>query len=131
EALLAWLRDLDYHTVLGADIAPDSRSPERDDFREVLLLGRLRDALHRINPTLSGAALDEAIRVLRRTDSPSMLLNNRRSHRHLIEGVGVEIAEKGQIRGRTVRLIDFEQPERNDWLAVNQFTLSRANQPGH
>ncbi len=131
EALLAWLRDLDYHTVLGADIAPDSKSAERDDFREVLLTGRLRAALQRINPTLSDAAVEEGIRVLRRADSPSTLLNNRRFHRLLVDGVAVEVSEKGQIRGRTVRLIDFEQPERNDWLAVNQFTLARGNQPGH
>jgi len=131
EALLAWLRDLGYHTVEGGEIAPDSKAPERVDFREVLLVGRLRAALQRINPTLSGAAIDEAIRILRRADSPSALLNNRRFHRHLIDGVAVEVSENGQIRGRTVRLVDFDQPDHNDWLAVNQFTLVRANQPGH
>jgi type I restriction enzyme R subunit len=128
EALLAWLRDLGYHTVEGGEIAPDSKAPERADFREVLLVGRLRAALQRINPTLSGAANDEAMRILRRADSPSALLNNRRFHRHLMDGVAVEVSENGQIRGRTVRLIDCEQPERNAWLAVNQFTLARASQ---
>ena len=127
EALLAWLRDLDYHTVLGADIAPDSKSPERDDFREVLLLGRLRAALQRINPTLSDAAIEEGIRVLRRADSPSTLLNNRRFHRHLVDGVAVEVSEKGEVRGRTVRLIDFEQPERNDWLDIGASTSSSSS----
>ena len=131
EALLAWLRELGYHTVEGGEIAPVSKAAERADFREVLLTGRLRAALERINPALSGAAIDEAIRILRRADSPSALLTNRRFHRHLIEGVAVEVSENGQIRGRTVRLVDFDQPDRNDWLAVNQFTLVRANQPGH
>ena len=131
EALLAWLRDLGYHTVEGGQIAPDSKSPERADFREVLLEGRLRSTLQRINPTLGAAAIDEAVRIVRRADSPSMLLNNRRFHRHLTDGVPIEVSERGQIRGRTVRLIDFDQPENNDWLAVNQFTLVRANQPGH
>ena len=131
EALLAWLRDLAYHTVEGGEIAPDSKTPERADFREVLLIGRLRAALERINPTLSSEAIAEAIRILRRADSPSALLNNRRFHRQLIDGVAVEVSENGQIRGRSVRLIDFDQPDRNDWLAVNQFTVVRANQPGH
>jgi len=131
EALLAWLRDLGYQTVEGGEIAPDSKTPERADFREVLLVGRLRGALRRLNPTLSDAAIDEGIRIIRRADSPSALLNNRHFHRHLIDGVAVEVSENGQIRGRTVRLIDFAQPNNNDWLAVNQFTLVRANQPGH
>src|SRR6266508_533427 len=124
EAVLDWLADLGYEIVNGTDIAPGERAAERDDYREVLLFGRLDAALRRINPDVPESAIEEAIRVLTRTTSPSLVIQNREFHRHLIWSVSVEAPDSdGAIRGYLVKLIDFETPTNNDWLVVNQFSV--------
>jgi type I restriction enzyme R subunit len=124
EALLEWMRHLGYQVVHGSEIAPGEPGAERDDYRQVLLLGRLLDALRRINPDAPQQALDEAVRVLQRTSSPSLVLNNRDVHRLLANGASVEVSEStGGVRGRLINFIDVNDPAQNDWLAVNQFTV--------
>ena len=107
-----------------APIGCASAVPERGSHDEVLLSGRLREALARLNPHLPAETLEEALRKVRQTDTPSLVEENRRLHRYLVEGVPVEVArEDGSIGGDTARLIDFDDVEANDWLAVNQFTV--------
>jgi type I restriction enzyme, R subunit len=124
EAALSWLSDLGYAVEHGAAIAPGEAKAARDDYREVVLRQRLRASLVRLNSDLPAELIEEAIRKLTRTESPSLVQNNRAFHRMLIEGVTVEHRRTdGSISGVQVRLIDFENPENNDWLAVNQFTI--------
>jgi type I restriction enzyme R subunit len=124
EAALEWLDGVGYAVAHGAEIAPGEAKPERDDYHEVLLARRLREALERLNPDLPPYLLEEAFRKLTRTESPSLIQNNRALHRMLTEGVTVEQRrEDGSIAGVQVRLIDFDDPDNNDWLAVNQFTV--------
>jgi type I restriction enzyme R subunit len=119
-ALLEWLAELGYAVVHGPELVPD----ERPDHREVLLEGRLRAALTRLNPEAPAGALDEAVRQVRRVESPSLVVRNRRFHDQLANGVEVEVARpEGGIRGLRILLLDFERPEANDWLAVNQLTV--------
>src|SRR5436190_1037770 len=67
---------------------------------------------------------EEALRKVLRHDAPSVVGNNRSFHRMLRDGVPVEFRrEDGTIAGDHVRLIDFGNPDTNDWLAVNQFTV--------
>src|SRR5579883_986816 len=121
---LQWLKDAGYAVAHGAEIAPGEARAERDDYHEVLLARRLRDALERLNPDLPPELLEEAFRKLTRTESPSLIQNNRAFHRMLTEGVTVEQRrEDGSIAGVQVRLLDFDEPDNNDWLAVNQFTV--------
>jgi type I restriction enzyme, R subunit len=129
EAVLDWFADLGYEIAHGPDIAPREPSAERDDYRQVILLGRLGAALRRLNPDVPEVALDEAIRVILRTTSPSLNVQNRDFHRQLVWGVSVEATEHdASIRGRLVRLVDFNDPADNDWLVVNQFTvIDRSN----
>ncbi|MGH2818794.1 MAG: type I restriction endonuclease subunit R, partial [Actinomycetota bacterium] len=123
-ALMEWLGDLRFEARLGGDIAPGMPDAERSSYREVVLVGRLRDAIDRINPDVPGPAKEEAHRKVLRTESPSLVVNNRAFHRLLVDPPEIEVArEGGGIRGVHVRLIDFEDPENNDWLAVNQFTV--------
>jgi type I restriction enzyme, R subunit len=90
----------------------------------VVLGGRLRDAIARLNPTLTREVREEAFRKLLQTVAPVLVEENRRLHRHLIEGVPLEVSrEDGSIAGEYVRIIDFDEPAANDWLAVNQFTV--------
>ena len=122
------LQALGFDYVYGPDIAPDSANPERESFAEVLLLSRLRNAVARINPTLPAAALDEAIKVVQRISSPELLANNEAFHRLLTEGVNVSYQKDSNTRGDLVWLIDFANPDNNEFVVANQFTIIENNQ---
>ena len=124
-AALAWLSDLGWQVANGPDIAPDTANAERDDYGQVVLERRLRDALAALNPTLPTSALDDAHRKLTRPEGSTLEARNRAFHRMLVNGVEVEYREaEGRVRGDLVRVIDFDEPANNDWLAVNQFTVT-------
>ncbi|MCP5415134.1 MAG: type I restriction endonuclease subunit R [Chromatiaceae bacterium] len=124
EAALSWLEALGYAVVHGPDISPDGPTPERTSYADVILADRLRDALTAINSHLPVDALDEVVKKVQRTETPSLVEENRRLHKMIVEGVDVEITrEDGSTGGDKAWLIDFENPENNDWLALNQFTV--------
>ena len=124
DAALAWLETLGWSISHGPDIAPDTPGAERAEYREVVLEGRLRDALARLNPGLSTDALEDALRKLTRPEGPILEARNRAFHRMAVDGVTVEYrADNGEIRGAQACVIDFDDPANNDWLAVNQFTV--------
>jgi type I restriction enzyme R subunit len=124
EAALAWLQAVHWEVAHGPDIAPDTPGAERTGYGEVILAGRLRDTLSRLNPDLPADALEEAFRKLTRPEGADLVLQNRALHRLLVDGVTVEYRDgDGAIRGAQARVIDFESPFANDWLAVNQFTV--------
>jgi len=121
---LSWLSGMGYSVINGLDIAPGEPAAERKDYHEVVLAGRLRDAVARLNPHLPAAAHEEAVRKALLTESPSLVANNRSFHRLLTDGVFVEVVHTdGHSSHEPVRLIDFENPDANDWLAVNQYTV--------
>jgi type I restriction enzyme R subunit len=127
QAALAWLESLSYAVRHGPDIATDGGSPERSDpnYRDVILETSLREALERLNPVLPAAALEDAFRKLTRIDAPTLLTRNRALHRMLVNGVNVEYSRTdGSIAGAQARVLDFDAPDDNDWLAVNQFTVA-------
>lgn len=131
-AALSWLQGLGYSLRHGPEIAPGEPGAERESFEEVILAGRLRQSLTRLNPGVSSDALEEAFRRVPRTDGPDTVARNRMFHRMLVDGVTVEEKRKdGTIGGVIVRLVDFDQPDRNDWLAVNQFTVIAGGTGGH
>jgi type I restriction enzyme, R subunit len=126
EAALAWLDELGYSVLSGPAIAAGEPEAERDDsgYGDVILEGRLREALERLNPALSTEAIDDAYRRLTLADEPSLVTRNHAFHRRLVEGVTVEYTRPdGSIGGALVRVLDFENPDNNDWVAVNQFTI--------
>jgi type I restriction enzyme R subunit len=124
KAALGWLEAIGWQRVNGADIAPGEAAAERSDFGDVVLIGRLRSALVQLNPDLPEEALKEAFRKLTRPEAPELITRNRTVHRLLIDGVTVEYRSAGgDIRGAQVRVLDFDKPSSNDWLAVNQFTV--------
>ena len=124
EAMLAWLGELGYEVAYGPDVEPEKLAAERDDFTEVVLSRRLEAALRRINQGLPASAIDDALKKVLVTQSPSLVENNHRFHRLLVEGVDVEYTRPdGSIAGDKAWLVDFDRPDANDWLAVNQFTV--------
>lgn len=123
-ALLDQLRALGYRIEREEDIGPDGHRPERESHDEVVLKKRLEDAVARLNPALPWEARQDAIRKVTQSELPSLLEENRWLHRLLTEGVDVEYyADDGTLTAGKVRLIDFENPEWNDWLAVSQFVV--------
>lgn len=124
QAALAWLESMGYVIAHGPDIAPDQPGAERADYGQVVLDGRLRQALALNNPNVPADALEEAFRKLKRPDMPSLIASNHVIHQYLVEGVPVEYQRSdGSIGGDLVRVLDFDQPDNNDFLAVNQFTV--------
>jgi type I restriction enzyme, R subunit len=125
EAALAWLEAIDWRIAHGPDIAPDMPAAERYDYGEVVLAQRLRDALARLNLGLSAEALQDAFRKLTRPEGAELTQRNRSLHRLLVDGVTVEYrTREGELRGAQARVIDFDEPAGNDWLAVNQFSVT-------
>jgi type I restriction enzyme, R subunit len=126
-AALEWLEALGYAVLHGPDIAHGEPGAERSDsnYRDVILEGRLRNALVALNRDLPPEAIEDAWRKLMRTDAPSLAERNRALQRMLVNGVTVEYRRKdGSIGGAQAQVIDFETPDNNDWLAVNQFTVA-------
>jgi len=112
-----------YEYIYAPDIAPDSDNPLRSSFEDVLLAGRLTDAIARINPSIPHDAQIEATKEISRIHSPELLTNNESFHRMLTEGVKVSYQKDGSQRGDLVWLVDFSHPENNDFVVANQFTV--------
>jgi len=120
---LGWLADVGYTHAFGPDIAPDGPTPERANYRQVLLPFRLREAIDRLNPGIPTAAREDALKQVLDLGIPALLSANRHFHRLLVGGVPVQYQKDGETRGDLVRLIDWAEPAHNDWLAVNQFSI--------
>ena len=134
QTALDWFESLGWKTAFGPDISPDlsalglsqrigGLAYEREDYHQVVLVGRLRAALENINPNIPLDAIDEAVRRITRNESPSLIENNRRFHRMLTDGVDVSYIQEGREIHDKVWLFDLEDLENNDWLVVNQFTV--------
>lgn len=122
---LEWFGELGYAIGHGPQLAPGEPAAERDSFGDVVLLGRLREAIRRLNSAIPEDACEEAVRKVLRVGMPSLTQTNRAFHRMLRDGVPVEYPRMdGSIAGDHVRLVDFGDARANDWLAVNQFTVT-------
>lgn len=123
KAVIETLQEMDYKYAFGPDLSVDGPRPERNDFREVVLDGRLRDTLYKLNRDLPPDAIEDVYRRVITFNSPSLIENNRHFHKLLTEGVDVSFHKNGGIKTEKAIIIDFEHPERNDFLVVNQFTI--------
>jgi len=124
-ATVDYFRELGYEYIHGPEIAPDGERPERADYGQVVLIGRLRDALVRINPNVPAEAIEEVVRKVTRPESPSLIVNNRAFHRMLTDGVDISWRENGRERHGKVWLIERDptKMDYNEFLVVNQFTV--------
>lgn len=128
EAALEWLSGHGWAVAYGLNASPDGDAPERGANSDVILEARFLAAVERLNPAIPAEARADAVRKVKAIELPSLVEENRRLHRLMIEGVPVEYhGADGTIRGDRVRLIDFEFLEggldSNDWLAINQLTV--------
>jgi type I restriction enzyme, R subunit len=128
EATLEWLAGHGWQVAYGINASPDGDAPERGANSDVILEARFLAAVERLNPAIPAEARADAVRKVMAVEMPSLVEENRRLHRLIIEGVPVEYrGADGSIRGDRVRLIDFDfidgGLDGNDWLAINQFTV--------
>jgi len=124
---LGWLTDVGYAHHFGPDIAHDGVDPQRTDYRQVILAFRLREAITRLNRTIPLAAREDALQQVLDLGIPALLLANRAFHKLLVGGVPVQYQQDGDTRGDFVRLIDWSDAARNEYWAVNQFTIKGAH----
>ncbi len=122
------LQELGWEYMPGIAIAPGAEEEERDNYEQVILIDRLRKAVAELNPDIPVDALEQAIQKVLRINSSDLLHNNETFHTMLVEKVKIPYHENGYERSHEVMLIDFDQPERNHFLVVNQFTIVENNQ---
>ncbi|ASU39110.1 DEAD/DEAH box helicase [Herbaspirillum sp. meg3] len=120
---LSWLQDVGYTHRYGPDIAHDGSEPQRIDYRQVILPFRLREAIGRLNPLIPSAAREDALQRVMELGIPSLLSANRAFHKLLVGGVPVQYQKDGETRGDLVRLLDWSDVTRNEFWAVNQFSI--------
>jgi type I restriction enzyme R subunit len=123
EAVIKWFKQLGYEYKFGPEISPGGILVERD-FKDVILEKRLKGALKRLNLDLPEKAIDEAIYKLKKVEYPNLEIANREVYQMLRDGIRVEVEDENKnLRGRFVKVIDFENPLNNEFLVVNQFTV--------
>ncbi len=125
---LQWFAEGGWEVAHGPDLAPDGSNPERADYRQVLLLADLEAAIRRINPHLPRSAVELAVALVRKPDSPDVVVSNRAIHRLLLDGVPVEYKRDEQVIHDRAFLIDFGELGANRFRAINQFTIEGSKQ---
>ncbi|MEZ9310901.1 type I restriction endonuclease subunit R [Vibrio sp. 10N.286.49.F3] len=125
---IRWFTDQGYLYKNGYDIAPDGDDAERDDYHQVVLKQRLLNQLTIINPELPIEALNDVVNTVSSPDTPILIKNNRAFHKFVIEGVPVEYTDVEDGESKTkhthAQLMDFTTPDNNEFLIVNQFTIT-------
>ena len=122
-ASLEILQSLGYEYIPGKEVSPNSEFPERESFREVILKERVKNALFKINKEIPQEGLEQAYRQIISFNSPSLEENNKYFHNLMVKGIDVSFKEGSEIRTKKAYIIDFENPNNNEFLAVNQFTV--------
>jgi len=117
------LEQLGYQYLYTPGIALDEEKPQRSSYEDVLLLGRLREAVRRINPDIPDEIREDAIKEILRIGSPDLIANNENFHRMLTEGIKVTYQKDNHPRGDLIWLIDFDNPGNNDFVVANQLTI--------
>ena len=126
-----WLKGIGWEWKFGPDISPDGSAPERDSYKEVILNGRLEDALRRINPALPKDNIRSVCQQLASPGDADLLKANELIHGWYINGVPQKVRDSDGVEtSELVRLIDFENIENNDFLAVNQFSVEHNSEAG-
>jgi type I restriction enzyme R subunit len=120
---LEWFAEVGWESAHGPDISPDEGSPERADYRETLILGRLLRAMQRLNPGIPAGILEEAAQLVLKLDHPVPEQRNRAFHQMLLNGVPVDYRAGDEVKHDRVRLVDFHDPEKNEFLVVDQFAI--------
>ncbi|MCV0366331.1 MAG: type I restriction endonuclease subunit R [Nitrosopumilus sp.] len=131
ENVLDILKDLDYKIIRGEneDYLPGGSKALREDYKDVILVNRLRDALKTINPSVSESSIEQAVKQVLRSASQKLITDNEDFHKMLVDGIDVPVKTKGEERYEKVWLFEFDPKKikNNDFMAMNQFTVVENN----
>jgi len=128
ESAIGLLQSQGWEYANGRDISPEGLFCERENYQQIMLTGRLRNAIAKINPNIPADAQKAAVQKVLRISSPILLHNNEEFHRMLVEKVKIPYQQNGYERSHEVALIDFENINNNQFLVVNQYTVIENNQ---
>ena len=122
---MEWFKQLGYQTAYGPDIGPGGPSQERKEPQDVILWGRFDAALARINPHAPTTVIQDAKRIFRQkmSEETKLIRINRAFQKMLTEGIHVEHRQAGESKTIQIKLIDRDNIDANDWLAVNQVEI--------
>ena len=120
---IEWFKEIGYQFVHGPKIAPEKEDQERDDLRQVFLIGRLRSALIKLNPEVPAKTIDAAVLQITNPNIPGLVASNRQFHKRITSGLQISYMDGNQEIGIRLKVIDFENPNENDWLVVNQLVV--------
>jgi HsdR family type I site-specific deoxyribonuclease len=123
QAVFRKLIDLGYAIADGNDINLEAAQAEPTSFMETILLKRLREALRRINPGVSENAIEAIVRQVSHLSATDVLASNQEFHKIITEGVHVSYEIGAELVQEQIRLLDYENIEDNDWLAVGNFNI--------
>lgn len=121
---LEWFQSIGYDYVCGYEIAPDGKSLERKNYQQVILHDRLLNQLKIINPHIPVVVLEQVTEQVAKPETPILIKNNKAFHQLLLEGVKVDYQENGEDKTDYVQLVDFSDVDKNQFLVVNQYTIT-------
>ena len=121
---IEWFKEIGYKFVHGPDIAPEKNYQERDDLRQVFLIGRLKSALIKLNPEVPSKTIDAAVLQITNPNIPGLIASNRQFHIWMTKGLPISYMNGNQEIGIRLKIIDFDNFDNNDWLVVNQLAIS-------
>jgi type I restriction enzyme R subunit len=124
---IEWLKATGWKYLHGGVIAPEGSAPERDTYKDVILVDRVEESLGRINPGVPRDVLRRVRQMLESPGETDVLKANELIHRWFVEGVPMKVREAGEEKTRRISLVDYENPDNNDWLVVNQFSVTGEN----
>jgi type I restriction enzyme R subunit len=115
---LDWLQGIHWTWAKGPEIAHDGMMAERSSHKDILLVGRVEDAISRINPGTPKDVIKKVRQMLESPGETDVLKANQQIHQWMTEGISVKIRDdSGEETTKLLWLIDFENIENNDWLA--------------
>jgi len=115
------LKNLNYEYIHGSELTPDTG--ERESYRDVILKKRFINAIQKLNPWLNDELAEKVYQMVSNIDHPDPVTRGKMFYDMLISGVKLPIKENGEERTRLVKLIDFSNPDNNEFLAGNQFEV--------
>lgn len=121
---LEWFQSIGYDYICGYDIAPDGDNPERSDYHQIILHDRLLNRLEVINTHIPIATLEQVALQIAKPETPILINNNKAFHQLLLEGIKVEFKQDGKAKTDYVQLVDFSNVANNQFLVVNQYTIT-------
>lgn len=123
-----WVKELGYSYIHGSELSPENG--ERQSYRHVILKKRFITSIKRINLWLTDKLAEDVYKKVIELEHPDFLIKGKIFYELLTNGVKLTFKEGGEEKTRIVKLVDFENPEKNEFLVANQFTVEYQYEKG-